>query len=105
MIIKGRLSHLLSPLFRKYDGKKWEYNTLLHVAAKEGYARMVEFQVNPASHSVYELTQVDIDPLNVKKRTPLHLAFTPPQVSILHKLIPDLPSSFHPVIVGNIEVE
>jgi hypothetical protein len=68
------------PHRRRFEGKKWENNTLLHVAAKEGYARMVEYEVDPKSHSIFEITEVEINPLNKKKRTPLHMAFTPPQV-------------------------
>jgi hypothetical protein len=41
---------------------------------------MVEYETDPRSHSVYEVTEVLVEPLNKKKRTPLHLAFTPPQV-------------------------
>lgn len=41
---------------------------------------MVEYETDPKSHSVYEITEVEIDPLNNKKRTPLMLAFSPPQV-------------------------
>lgn len=41
---------------------------------------MVDYATDPKSHSMFEVTEIEVDSVNIKKRTPLHLAFTPPQV-------------------------
>ena len=66
----------------KFEGKAWSENTLLHIAAQEGYARMVEYETDPKSHSAFEVTEVEVNLLNKRKRAALHLAFSPPQVGL-----------------------
>lgn len=51
---------------------------MLHIICREGYLAMLEFLVNPKNHSSFDDTDVEFDILNDRKRTPLHLCFTPP---------------------------
>jgi len=53
-------------------------NTLLHFVAQEGYAKMMEFILDPKSHSEFDENEVDVDSKNDRNRTPLMLCFTPP---------------------------
>ena len=56
----------------------WEGDTLLHIVCREGYLDMVEFMFNPKNRSIFDTTSIVVDVENAKWRTPLHLAFTPP---------------------------
>ncbi|KAJ1449184.1 ankyrin repeat-containing domain protein [Pelagophyceae sp. CCMP2097] len=60
-------------------------DAILHICAREGYAAMVEFVVDPRNVSQFDTTTVDYDAENEKWRTPLHIAFTPPQETFCAK--------------------
>lgn len=62
----------------KHFGGGWKGDTLLHIVAREGYAKMVEFMVNPANRSMFEKTELDVNQVNDKRRTVMHVLFTPP---------------------------
>ncbi|CAH0376042.1 unnamed protein product [Pelagomonas calceolata] len=53
-------------------------DTLLHIACREGYLRMVQFITDPKNQPQFENVELDVNLENGKWRTPLHVAFTPP---------------------------
>jgi ankyrin repeat protein len=61
---------------RHYKDKFLDF-TLLHLVCQEGYVRMLEFMLDPKSHSEYDETVIDIEALNTNNRTALQLCFTP----------------------------
>lgn len=60
-------------------------DTLLHITCREGFLRMVEFIVDPRNISQFDRTVINYDAENDKKRTPLHVAFTPPHETFCGK--------------------
>lgn len=64
---------------KKYGA--WGNDALLHIVCREGYLRMVQFMVDPKNVSQYETTLIDYNALNDKRRTPLHVVFTPPHAT------------------------
>ena len=79
--------------------------TLLHFICQEGYFPMLQFVIDPKNHSVFEdegrsvtvlitvyssivvfaslMVVLDINPKDVKGRTPLYMCFTPPTATYL----------------------
>ena len=53
-------------------------DTLLHIACREGYLRMVQFITDKKNQPQFENVELDVNLENGKWRTPLHVAFTPP---------------------------
>jgi ankyrin repeat protein len=62
---------------------KWDEETALHIACREGYFDMVEFMINPKNRSLFDVTDLEIDILNGKWRSPLHLLFTAPHCTFV----------------------
>jgi len=58
-------------LNKKYPGGD---DTLLHIVCREGYLRMVEFMLENKG-------VIKVNAENAKKRTPLHLVFSSPQLT------------------------
>mmetsp|Transcript_30546 Transcript_30546/g.51153 ORF Transcript_30546/g.51153 Transcript_30546/m.51153 type:complete len:368 (+) Transcript_30546:337-1440(+) len=48
------------------------------MACQEGYYPMVQFMTNPQNRSDLDQNELEIEPRNLKNRTPLMLCFTPP---------------------------
>jgi hypothetical protein len=57
-------------------------NTLLHMVCQEGYLQMLQFMVNPANKSGLDDNELEIEPRNIRNRTPLMLCFTPPSATV-----------------------
>ena len=76
-VLREQVIGHFSTINRPYHAQ-WEGDTLLHIACREGYARMVEFMFDPKNRSIFDTTSIVADVENAKWRTPLHLAFTNP---------------------------
>lgn len=57
-------------------------NTLLHMVCQEGYYSMLQFMLNPAYRSDLDTNDLEIQPKNMRNRTPLMLCFTPPSATV-----------------------
>ena len=73
---------------------KWDEETALHIACREGYFDMVEFMINPKNRSLFDVTDLEIDILNGKWRSPLHLLFTAPHCTFVSLKLPPGERSF-----------
>ena len=62
---------------RKYRDE-WVAYSMLHFVCQEGYATMLEFALDPKSHSEFDENEIEIDIRNARNRTPMMLCFTPP---------------------------
>lgn len=63
--------------------EKWNEERALHIACREGYYDMVEFMINPKNRSMFDVTDLEIDVLDGKWRSPLHLVFTAPHMTFV----------------------
>lgn len=84
-ILREEVINHIATINQRFDKERWEGNAILHVLCSEGYDRMTDFATDPKSHSIFEITDVDVNQLNEKDRSPLHLVFTPPQRTFLAK--------------------
>lgn len=60
-------------------------DALLHICCREGYAKMVDFIIDPKNHTKKDTMVLDVNSRNRKNRTPMHVAFTPPQATFIAK--------------------
>ena len=61
---------------RQYKDHHME-RTLMHFACQEGYFQMLTFMEDPHNHSDLDKNDLDLQPRDVKNRTPLMLCFAP----------------------------
>jgi hypothetical protein len=66
-----------SSINRKYKDN-WVGYSLIHFVCQEGYDRMLEFMLDPKSHSEFDENEIEIDIKNDRGRTALQLVFTAP---------------------------
>jgi len=66
-----------SQINRKYKDQ-WVGYSIIHFVCQEGYDRMLEFMLDPKSHSEFDDNEIAIDAKNERGRTALQLVFTPP---------------------------
>jgi len=62
---------------RKY-GEQHNNSHILHFICQEGYISMFEFLLDMKNHAESDHCELEIDSLNNKNRTPLHMCFAPP---------------------------
>ena len=56
---------------------------VIHFVCQEGYVEMFEFIMNPNNRSQVDVEyEPEIDPRDIKNRTPLMLCFTPPSATV-----------------------
>ena len=84
-VLREEVINHIATINQRFDKERWEGDSIIHVLCSEGYDRMVDFATDPKSHSIFEITNVDVNQLNQKDRSPLHIAFTPPQRTFLAK--------------------
>ena len=104
MVMKGSMKEVRDQTLQSYRTINRKFRdqflnqTLLHFICQEGYYVMLEFVIDPKNHSVFEdegglplyfynrssiFLVLDINPKDVKGRTPLYLCFTPPTATYL----------------------
>lgn len=77
----------------------WNGDTLMHIICREGYYKMAEFTINPSNRSMFEKVELDVNTLNDKKRSALHVLFTPPSFTFCA-----MKNGYDPVAAAPIEV-